>query len=872
MEVMLQNHHESGALFHFERPRLNELFKEAVKYPLVLVCAGAGYGKTSAVHDFAQKYQITTAWIQFSERDNIGARFWENYTHTIARVNLPFARAIGKLGFPDTADKLNQYHSLVHDLIDLEKRIIVLDDFHYVQDTQVIRFAEKAIQNMPIGTSVFLITRTTPRLNITGMISKGRMFNISESDLRFTDYELAQYFSRLNIPLQPESLGEIMADTEGWAFAINLIARSYQKAPGYGGYLRSAMKTNIFRLMETEIWNSISARVQYFMIRLSLIDHLSFDLITLLAGEDKDIIPEMEKQNAYVRRDFYINAFIIHPLFLEFLTTKQEILSEEQKRLTYTLAGGWCDRNGFKIDALSYYEKIADYSSIVSILFSLPTQIPENIAKFTSAILDRAPAKVFEEVEFLAVMHVRSNLCQGLWQKSIELAEYYEAKFLKLPENNIIRIRTLSRIYYTWSYLRGLMCTMDDRYDFDFYIEKSCQTLSILSESSPKPAAEMTDLEFRREVSRAEISGFIEPGQFPIYCPGPWINRAGSSRKGAPEEFIGALRRKTTLMAGYPYGFKTGEAELALGELKFYQGEIHAADHLITRALGEAREYKEPGIVHMALFYSLRINIAQGNFEKAEQALREIKSQLDENQYSNRFINYDISLAWYCCILGMAEKVPAWLKQNFTPYGHAGFIENFANQMKARFFYLTRDYPPLLSYIREMKQRESFLFGRLEMLAMEACVYYKMKDKKKSFAVLTEAFKTASPNNLLMPFIELGKDMRTLTTATLKEPVNTIPDAWLISVNHRAASYAKRQIHIITKYKQANHLTGGVVLSPRETDILTDLSHGLTRVEIAASRNLSVNTVKMIINMIYSKVGAENLADLIRIAVERKMI
>jgi DNA-binding NarL/FixJ family response regulator len=63
-----------------------------------------------------------------------------------------------------------------------------------------------------------------------------------------------------------------------------------------------------------------------------------------------------------------------------------------------------------------------------------------------------------------------------------------------------------------------------------------------------------------------------------------------------------------------------------------------------------------------------------------------------------------------------------------------------------------------------------------------------------------------------------------------------------------------------------------LILSPREAEILTDLSHGLTRVEIAVSRNLSINTVKMIINMIYSKAGAENLADLIRIAVERKMI
>jgi len=66
MEAMPQIRNEGFSSFYFERFRLNQLFAEAVKYPLVVVCAGAGYGKTSAVHDFAQEYQEVTAWIQLS--------------------------------------------------------------------------------------------------------------------------------------------------------------------------------------------------------------------------------------------------------------------------------------------------------------------------------------------------------------------------------------------------------------------------------------------------------------------------------------------------------------------------------------------------------------------------------------------------------------------------------------------------------------------------------------------------------------------------------------------------------------------------------------------------------------------------------------
>jgi len=123
-----------------------------------------------------------------------------------------------------------------------------------------------------------------------------------------------------------------------------------------------------------------------------------------------------------------------------------------------------------------------------------------------------------------------------------------------------------------------------------------------------------------------------------------------------------------------------------------------------------------------------------------------------------------------------------------------------------------------------------------------------------------------------MPFIELGKDMRTLTATALKEKVSGIPGEWVESVNRKSASYAKRQAHVIADYKQANNIGDGVAFTPRETEILSDLSHGLSRAEIAAGRNISINTVKMLIGIIYGKLGAENLADLIRIAVERKIV
>ena len=848
MDSVTLLNNDPNCFFHFERLRLNKLFKEAVKYPLITVCAGAGYGKTSAIHGFVREYKAKTVWVQFSERDNVSTRFWESFVHAIAQVNIPFAEVSSKFGFPDTGDKLNQFFTIFRGFVKMKRCIIVLDDFHLIENPAVIRFIERYIMNIPSGTSVFLVSRSMLLINTTGLASKGKMFSISEKDLLFTENELYQYFRRLKIYLMPNNLREIIEDTGGWIFAINLIASSYQKAPGYGGYLRNAMKTNIFQLMETEIWDGISERLQYFLIRISLIDHLSVDLISILAKYDEELIAELEKQNAYVRRDNYINAYLIHHLFLEFLCQKQYLLSEEQKNETYMIAGDWCNKNGFKIDALTYYEKIEDYESIVSIFLELPIQVSSDIAHYAVKIFDRLQPEAFDKVDLLAAIHVRVVLSMGLWQKAFELAEYYEEKYLKLPDNNLFRNYALGGIYYCYGIMRFLMCTIDDRYDFDVYYAKQDECLSKFNF-------------FPSDV-----------GQLTNHPLGPWISLVGSARKGAPQDFIDATKRTLKHISHWFNGAMAGMDDLTEGEFKFYQGDIRTAETFIIRALKQAQEHKQFEIVHRALLYTMRVAIFQGDYIKAEQALRDMETLLNENEYPNQYITFDLALAWYYYILGLPEKISDWLKDKFEPYAHAYFIVNFGNQIKARFCYLTKDYPPLLTYMQEQKKREAILYGRVEMLAMEACVHYKLKNKTEALAILQEAYETALPNNILMPFIELGKDMRTLTAAALKESNNASLKSWLEIINRKASSYAKRQAHVIAEYKQANNIENGIPLSAREHEVLTDLSHGLSRAEIAAARSLSVNTIKMVINNIYSKLGAENLADLIRIAVEKKII
>jgi LuxR family maltose regulon positive regulatory protein len=245
---------------------------------------------------------------------------------------------------------------------------------------------------------------------------------------------------------------------------------------------------------------------------------------------------------------------------------------------------------------------------------------------------------------------------------------------------------------------------------------------------------------------------------------------------------------------------------------------------------------------------------------------------LDEKKYASRFITYDIASGWYYYILRYPKMIPDWLKGDFSPYAHAFFTENFGNQLKARYHYMTKNFPPLMSYISDMKMRESPLYGRIEMLAIESCVCYQSGDKPGAFTVLREAYADAAPNGIVMPFIELGKDMRTLTSAVMRDVDSAIPEQWAKTINQKAAIYAKHQALVISEYRAEHEEDSLVALSNRETKVLRDLYNGLSRTEIAINQELSINTVKMIINSIFEKLCANNIVDAIRITAERKLV
>ncbi len=175
-----------------DRARLGAVLDEAdvADVPLVLISAPAGSGKSTLAAGWAATHQGAVAWLQLEESDADPARFWVSVTTAIGRANPEVAAHLeplvaGSLGVDQVV-----VPALVNELSSLTERlVVVLDDYHVIDDPEVHRAVERLIDLCPPQLTVVLITRADPPFRLGRMRVRGRVREIRSGDLRFDPAE-----------------------------------------------------------------------------------------------------------------------------------------------------------------------------------------------------------------------------------------------------------------------------------------------------------------------------------------------------------------------------------------------------------------------------------------------------------------------------------------------------------------------------------------------------------------------------------------------------------------------------------------------------------------------------------------------------------
>jgi LuxR family maltose regulon positive regulatory protein len=841
-----------GNQIYLERPRIDRLLEQAIRNPVVIVSAGTGYGKTHAVYSFVRKSNIPTIWMQFSERDNVGERFWENFISAIMAVNKKVAGKLEKIDFPETDRQFKRYLEIpLTESPPSLRCTFVYDDFHLIHNKAVLRFMERSVTApFPSITSV-LISRTEPAVNLVKLLSKGLLGRITEEDLRFSQEEMVEYFRIQNIRPSPRTVDSIYRDTEGWAFAIHLAGLSLKNVPVGGSYIPQAMRSNIFKLMESEIMSALPADMWKFLIKLSLVDHLTPELLQEIAG-GKPLVKEMERIGSFVSFDTYLNAYRIHHLFLDYLKGKQGELSEAERREVCRKTAAWCAKNNQKMEAINYYEKAGDYEQLIGVVETMSAILPNRTARMLLEIMERAPAEIYDQIAHAQVLRTGLYLTLEMFDKSREELTAVIARLETQPPSPTV-YRTLTGCYNLLGFIGMNTCSFTRDYDYVHYFETARRYY-----------------EFNRFKVGPPIS---------IIALSSYLCRVNSEEKGEMEKYIGAISASVPYTSVTFGGCALGMDDLCQGELAFFRGDIAGAEQRVRKALAGAREGRQYEIENRALFYLLRIYLARGDRGAIQDTLKQLEAQLGEQDYPTRFIHHDIVIGWYYAHTGQEDRLAPWLKDDFEESDLNSIVFGLEALVKAKYHFEEQRYPAALAVLESRGTRSSlwdFVLGKIEKKVLEAVCRYHLREREAAFAALEETWRLARPNGIHMPFTEMGKHMRTLAGAILQNNTTAIPSSWLENIRRNASTYAKKLFTVTREDQFAAPAAGAsgpkVRLSRREMEVLQGLSQGMTRDEIADLASLSANTVKSITRSVYNKLGAINRADAVRIAVSLGLV
>lgn len=840
-----------------ERPRLNELLEKALNKRTAFVIAGEGYGKTNAVHSFLRQKNKKAIWISVSERDNVPWHFWESVINAVDRHEPRAGRLLKRTGFPESAGEMARFLAILSGLtIDTGKYLIVLDDFHFFRDEAVINFVEKLMASSHPMQNAILISRTEPGKKAMALLSKGLLSRIGASELKFNREEIADYFRLHKIELSGDESGEILHDTEGWIMAISHIAEE-MKSLGKK-YSRSLLKSGSFRMIEETLFCSIPASLRRFLIILSLFDEWPLEGIEKIASSFADRLPPMEELtdslkhlSSLVHYDAYIHGFMIHRAFLDYLREKQGELSLDEKRSAYTIIARWCMEHSLHMNAAHYFAMADNYEGLAEAIYSLPRLISHSSAATLLEILDwlpHDPNRNEEDKYFLFLRHVTRAgilLNLGRYAESEAVLDDTVRKFGEMPQGNIG-----SWILSAGYYALGPLSLINNR--------KS------------------------RDLSRT--AGYFERGsfyyrQYPylVYGPGTKLNIGSYANSIGPypeegefEQFIQTVEKSVPYVYKNLGGFLYGMDSLCRAELAFFRGDLNAAEQYAMESVYKARKKGQYETESKGLFYLLRIHACNGNIGASAETWEQIEAQLDITDYLNRYVINDILTGWFHAHMAEIDQIAPWLKSETDESGLNLNFHNFEAMVKAKSLFALGQYPQTLRFLDRKEIREGlclFHLGMLETGALRAAALARNGNEEAAVVALEAAWEmSACGGRLDMPFIELGEDMRILAGLALNKTGTIIPKAWLETARNRASIYSKKITAMKDKCRPCRKEAEIPFLSAQELMVLTGISQGFTRDEIAGDNSISINSVKSVIKAIYGKLGAFNRADAIRLA------
>jgi len=344
-----------------DRSRINTVLSAVFDYPLTILEAPMGYGKTTAVKKFIETEKCKPVWFAFPDSENSEEVFWNKFTDEISKINVKAGLALKSLGLPADAPQMEMVLRTLSDVAFGKESLMVLDDFQFARDMRlnklILRLAQEELDELHI----LLVTRDTTDIDFVELLSKGLCHLISRQHLKFTEPEIQDYCRMMFESITDGDLKQICEYTDGWISFIYIILLGLENGIPVG------MSTTIEEMVERALFSTYDKQTQDFLLKLSVMEAFTAEQAEFVTESEnaKLILKKLSRKNAFVFYDEKNRTYKIHSVLLDYLRLKQSFSAEEACGL-YSRLGDWhLERQEFQT-AYGYWNMAGHTDRILS--------------------------------------------------------------------------------------------------------------------------------------------------------------------------------------------------------------------------------------------------------------------------------------------------------------------------------------------------------------------------------------------------------------------------------------------------------------------------------------------------------------------------
>jgi ATP/maltotriose-dependent transcriptional regulator MalT len=305
------------------RPRINARLQSAARFPVTLIVAPAGFGKSIALRDFLESAQVDAVRYDVRREDGTLLAFVRRLSEALVPV-APSALA----AFPAMQERILAAEEPVRQLSDWFaehlkecKCTIVIDDLHYAStDPASIALLADLIERTGERIRWIIAARTDAGLPIGTWVAYGRMdYPIGEDELRFTTDEALATASETASELEPQEVEALRQLTEGWPVALTIAMRTRTHSRD----LRTAAfgtREMVYRYLAEQVFAALTISQRAFALSTSVFS--SFDGgIAQALGANPAFLQEVRAKIAFLN-EVSPGEYRYHDLFRDFLETE----------------------------------------------------------------------------------------------------------------------------------------------------------------------------------------------------------------------------------------------------------------------------------------------------------------------------------------------------------------------------------------------------------------------------------------------------------------------------------------------------------------------------------------------------------------------